>query len=183
MTTIADSTRTYAIDASHSSVHFSVRHLMISKVRGTFNTIAGTIALPATGAIPLAVNVTIDASSIDTREDQRDGHLKSADFLDVAKFPELNFASTSIRTIDPQTFEVSGDLEIRGVKRPVRLAASVAGQGKDPWGNDRIAYEATLKISRKDWNLTWNQVLEAGGVAVGDEIDITLDVESIPVPA
>ena len=180
MTTTADSTRTYAIDGAHSSVHFSVRHLMISKVRGSFSAVTGTIDLPAGGAIPLAVNVTIDASSIDTREAQRDGHLKSADFLDVEKFPVLRFTSTSIRPTGAESFDVAGDLEIRGVKRPVTLAASVAGQGKDPWGNDRVAYEASVKISRKAWDLTWNQALEAGGVAVGDEIDITLDVESIP---
>ncbi|GAC1537128.1 MAG: YceI family protein [Candidatus Velthaea sp.] len=180
MTTTADSTRTYAIDGSHSSVHFSVRHLMISKVRGTFSTVAGTIELPAAGVIPVALSVTIDAASIDTREAQRDGHLKSADFLDVEKFPVLRFTSTSIRATTGQSFEITGDLEIRGTTRPVTLAAGVAGQGKDPWGNDRVAYEATAKISRKAWGLTWNQALEAGGVAVGDEIDITLDVESIP---
>jgi len=180
MTTTGTSTRTYAIDASHSSVHFSVRHLMISKARGTFGITSGTIGLSGAGNIPTFVEVSIDVASIDTREAQRDGHLKSADFFDVEKFPEMHFSSTSIGAVSGDSFDVHGELEIIGVKKPVTLKASIAGAGKDPWGNDRIAYEASVKIHRKDWGLTWNQALEAGGVAVGDEIDITLDVESIP---
>jgi polyisoprenoid-binding protein YceI len=183
MTTASTATRAYVIDPAHSSAHFSVRHLMISKVRGTFRTIAGTIELPADGPIPVAISASIEAASIDTREEQRDGHLKSADFFDVEKFPQLRFTSTRIEPLDATHFKAVGDLEIRGVKRTVTIDAEVSGQGKDPWGNARVAYEATTRINRKDFGLVWNQPLETGGIAVGDEIDITLDVESIPIPA
>ncbi len=177
---VTESLRAYSIDPTHSDVQFSVRHLMISKVRGHFKTVAGLIVLPLESIIPTSVNVTIDASTIETRDPQRDAHLKSADFLDVEKFPSLRFASEAVRAIDAQDFEVDGTLEIRGSQRPVTLKASIDGSGKDPWGNDRVAYEATVKISRKDWGLTYNQVLEAGGVAIGDEIDILINVEAIP---
>lgn len=183
MTTTPTGTRTYVIDPVHSSAHFSVRHLMISKVRGTFRTIAGKVELRANSPIPVAVQAQIDAASIDTRDAQRDGHLKSADFFDVEKFPHLRFTSTRIEAIDTTRFKVIGDLEMHGVTRSVTLDAEVSGQGKDPWGNQRVAYEATARFSRKEFGLVWNQTLEAGGVAVGDEIDITLDVETLPAPA
>jgi len=180
MTTTASSTRNYALDPAHSGVHFSVRHMMIAKVRGAFERLSGTIALPAEGAIPTAVDVTVDASSIDTREPQRDAHLTSPDFLDVQRFPQLTFVSTAIRPIDDETFELRGDLTIHGITRSITAKATVEGQGTDPWGNARIAYETQFKISRKDFGLAWNQTLETGGVLVGDEIEITLDIEAIP---
>jgi polyisoprenoid-binding protein YceI len=183
MSNTSTTTRTNIIDPAHSSAHFSVRHLMISKVRGSFKTISGSIELPESGAIPTAVNVVIDAASIDTGEAQRDGHLKSADFFEVEKFPNLSFTSTSVVKIDDESFDVKGDLEIHGVKQPVTIRTTIEGQGKDPWGNDRIAYAENFKINRKDHGLVWNQALEAGGVAVGDQIDVALDVESIPKPA
>jgi polyisoprenoid-binding protein YceI len=182
-TTSTTGTRSFTIDPAHSSVHFSVRHLMISKVRGTFRTLSGTIQLPADSPIPIAISAEIDAASIDTRDSQRDGHLKSADFLHVEQYPALRFTTTRIEPVDGTRFKVIGELELRGTKQPVTLDAEVAGQGKDPWGNDRVAYEATTRINRKDFGLVWNQVLETGGVAVAEEIDITLDVESIPSPA
>jgi polyisoprenoid-binding protein YceI len=174
------STRTYAIDPAHSSVHFAVRHLMISKVRGTFDKLSGSIELPPTGNIPSAISVAIEAASINTREAQRDGHLRSADFLEVEGYPLLTFVSTSVAATNDTDFTVTGQLEIHGTKQEVSLKASVTGAGKDPWGNDRVAYEGTTKINRKDFGLVWNQALETGGVAVGDEIEITLDVEAIP---
>jgi polyisoprenoid-binding protein YceI len=177
-----EDTRTYAIDPTHSNVHFSVRHLMISKVRGTFSGIAGQIVLPADSLIPRSVVVTIDASTIDTRDEQRDAHLRSADFLDTGDFATLQFVSQSVSAIDLGSFEIAGQLEIRGVRRAAVMRAAVAGFGKDPWGNDRVAYEANLTISRKAWGLNWNQALEAGGFAVGDDIEITIDVEAIPQP-
>jgi polyisoprenoid-binding protein YceI len=181
-TTPTTATRTYAIDPAHSSANFSVRHLMIAKVRGSFNTISGTIQLSADSPIPVAIRAEISAASIDTRDPQRDGHLKSEDFFHVEKFPHLRFASTHIEPLDGTRFKAIGELELHGVKQPVTLEAEVSGQGKDPWGNDRIAFEATARISRKDFGLVWNQALETGGVAVGDQIDITLDIESIPAP-
>ncbi len=176
-------TRAYIIDPAHSSIHFSVRHLMIAKVRGTFKLVAGTVTLAADSAIPTALSAEIDASSVDTGDAQRNGHLKSPDFLDAAQFDRLRFTSTHIEAVDDTHFKAVGELELHGVKQPVTLTAEVSGQAKDPWGNDRVAYEATAKINRKDFGLVWNQALETGGVAVGDEISITLDVESIPAPA
>jgi polyisoprenoid-binding protein YceI len=176
-------TRSYVIDPAHSNVHFSVRHLMIAKVRGTFKIASGSIQLPADSPIPTAISAEIDAASIDTRDPQRDGHLKSADFLEVEKFSHLRFSSSRIEPIDAERFHVIGELELHGVKKSVTLDAEVSGQGKDPWGNDRVAFEATAKVNRKDFGLVWNQALEAGGVAIGDEISITLDIESIPKPA
>lgn len=182
MTATSTSTRACIIDPAHSSAHFSVRHLMISKVRGTFRTLAGTIELPADASIPLAVSAEIDAASIDTREAQRDAHLKSADFFDAEQFPKLRFTSTRVEPLDSTRFKLVGDLEIHGVKRSVTLDAEVSGQGKDLHGHDRVAFEATARINRSAFGLVWNAALETGGVAVGDEIDITLDVESIPAP-
>ncbi len=182
MSTTTD-TRAYTIDGSHSAAHFSVRHLMISKVRGTFKTISGTISLPADSGIPSSIDVTIDAASIDTRDPQRDGHLKSPDFFDVEKFPTITFKSTSVKATDATNFEITGDLQIHGVTNSITFSAELSGQGKDPWGNDRVGYEASHKVNRKDFGLVWNQALEAGGVAIGDQVDITLDVEAIPTPA
>ena len=178
----ATETRSYTIDSAHSAAHFSVRHLMISKVRGTFKTLTGTIELPADSAIPTSVAVTIDAASIDTREPQRDGHLKSPDFFEVETHPTLSFKSTAIRALDATNLEVTGDLTIHGVTKSVTAAVELTGQGKDPWGNDRVGYEGSFKINRKDFGLGWNQVLEAGGVAIGETVDVTLDVEAIPTP-
>lgn len=183
MTATSTGTRSYIIDPTHSSVQFSVRHLMISKVRGAFNTVAGSLQLPADSPIPTAINAEISAASIDTRDAQRDGHLKSEDFLHVEKFTHLRFTSSAIEAVDATNFKVHGELELHGVKAPLTLEAEVSGQGKDPWGNDRVGFEAKARISRKDFGLVWNQALEAGGVAVGDQIDITLDIESIPTPA
>jgi polyisoprenoid-binding protein YceI len=182
-TTSTAATRTYAIDPAHSSAHFAVRHLAISKVRGVFKTIAGTVVLPADGTIPVTVSAEIEAASIDTRDAQRDGHLKSPDFFDVENFSHLRFASTRVEPVDATRFKVIGELELHGVKQSVTLDAEVSGHGTDPWGNHRVAFEASTRINRKDFGLVWNQPLETGGVLVGNEIDITLDVETVPVKA
>jgi polyisoprenoid-binding protein YceI len=171
--------RVYTIDPTHSDVSFSVRHMMLSKVRGQFRVVAGTIELGDTGDVPLALTAEIDAASIDTREAQRDGHLKSADFLDVATHSHLRFASTSIVPGTGANFEVVGNLEIHGVQQSVKLKAEVAGHTTDPWGNDRIAYSATTRINRKDYGLIWNQTLETGGILVGEDIDIELEIQAI----
>lgn len=179
MTTVQEQTyQAYAIDPAHTNVGFVVRHLMIAKVRGHFTSVSGTITLPAGSDLPEAVDVTIDGSSIDTREPQRDEHLRSADFLDVATYPTLAFRSTAIAGT-PSAFEIHGDLTIHGTTRPVVLDATFEGRATDPWGNRRAGYEARTTISRKDFGLTWNQVLEAGGVAVGDEVRIEISVEAI----
>jgi polyisoprenoid-binding protein YceI len=183
MTTTSVTTRSYAIDPSHSNAHFSVRHLMIAKVRGSFNNITGSITLPPDATIPTAFKAQIDAASVDTRDAQRDGHLKSPDFFDVATYPTISFESSHIEPLDATSFKATGTLTMHGVSAPVTLEAEVSGEGKDPWGNHRVAFEAKATINRKDFGLVWNQALDAGGVAIGEEVSITLDIESIPTPA
>jgi polyisoprenoid-binding protein YceI len=170
---------TYTIDPIHSSVEFSVRHLMLSKVRGAFRGISGTVALGAGSLVPTAVSAEIAADSIDTREAQRDGHLKSPDFFHVEKFPHIRFVSTAITPGSGDTFTIAGTLEILGVTQPVTLAAEAVGRTTDPWGNDRVGYEAKVRINRKDFGLTYNQALETGGVMVGENIDIELQIEAV----
>jgi polyisoprenoid-binding protein YceI len=172
-------TETYALDPTHSGVEFSVRHLMISKVRGRFSAVSGTIEIPSGTSIPTAVHAEIEASSIDTREGQRDGHLKSPDFFDVEHYPKLRFTSTKIESKGGDRLSIAGDLEIRGVTKPVTLDAAFEGRAKDPWGNERIALSGSTSINRKDFGLTWNQVSETGGLLVGEKIDITLEVEGV----
>ena len=170
--------RTFTVDAAHSSAAFVVRHMMIAKVRGHFNALTGTIALPAAGNVPTSVEATIEAASVDTRVEQRDTHLKSPDFFDVATFPQITFRSTRIEG-SGDSFRVIGDLTIHGTTREVALDTTFEGTGKDPWGNQRGGYEAHATISRKDFGLTWNQSLETGGVLIGDDVKIELSIEAI----
>jgi polyisoprenoid-binding protein YceI len=170
---------TYTIDPAHSSVHFSVRHLMVSNVRGEFSKLSGTIRVDTDNLADSSVEASIDATSINTREPDRDTHLKSADFLDVEKFRTITFKSTKV-TPHEGGAAVVGDLTIHGETRTVTL--DVEGQAeeiKDPWGNQRIGLSATAKLSRKEFGLTWNAALEAGGVMVGDEVKVTIDVEAV----
>jgi polyisoprenoid-binding protein YceI len=170
---------TYNIDPTHSSVHFSVRHLMVSNVRGEFSKLSGTIRVDTDNLANSSLDASIDATSINTREPDRDAHLKSADFLDVEKFPAITFKSTKV-TPHEGGATVAGELTIHGETRPVTL--DVEGQAteiKDPWGNQRIGLSATAKLSRKEFGLTWNAALEAGGVMIGDEVKITIDVEAV----
>jgi polyisoprenoid-binding protein YceI len=176
--TTTQTAKAYAIDPSHTTAEFVVRHLMISKVRGRFTSITGAIEVPEGNNVPVSVDVTIDAGSIDTREPQRDAHLKSADFLDAEKFANVTFKSTGFEG-SGDAFKVRGELTIHGVTREVVLDTTFEGRSTDPWGNDRIGYEAHTKISRKDFGLEWNQALETGGVVVGDEVKIELNVEAI----
>jgi polyisoprenoid-binding protein YceI len=169
---------TYTADPAHSHVDFSVRHLMISKVRGAFETFTVTLEVPEGSTLPSSVRAEIEAASIDTRVGDRDNHLRSADFLDAANYPKLTFVSRSVSGKETG-FDVAGDLTIRGVTKPVTLKAEFDGGGKDPWGNERMAYSASTKINRKDFGLTWNQALETGGVAVGEEIDISIQIETV----
>jgi polyisoprenoid-binding protein YceI len=176
--TATQTTATYALDPAHTTAEFVVRHLMISKVRGRFTSVAGTIEVAEGSHVPTSVDVTIDAGSIDTREPQRDAHLKSTDFLEAETYPAITFKSTGIDG-SGDAFKVLGDLTIHGVTRPVVLDATFEGRTNDPWGNERIGFEAHAKISRKDFGLEWNQALETGGVVVGDEVKIELNVEAI----
>jgi polyisoprenoid-binding protein YceI len=169
------------IDASHSNLQFSVRHLVITKVRGAFRSYRGTLELDENDGLGLAkVDVSIDATSIDTAEPKRDEHLRSSDFLDVAAHPTLRFQSRSIAREGAQ-YRVTGDLTIRGVTRSVVLDAEFQGRGKDPWGGQRAAFSARTSIDRQDFGLTWNQALEAGGVLVGTTIEIEIEVQAVKV--
>jgi polyisoprenoid-binding protein YceI len=170
---------TYSIDYQHSDVGFSVRHMVFAKVRGHFTKWKADLAFDATDPSKSSVNVVIEAASIDTREPQRDGHLRSPDFLDAEKFPQLTYKSTKVDKSGDGKYAVQGDLTIRGVSKPVKLDVEELGGGKDPWGNQRIAWVAKTRITRADWGLKWNQALEAGGVLVGEYVDIEIDVEAI----
>jgi polyisoprenoid-binding protein YceI len=165
------------IDASHSNLQFSVRHMVISKVRGAFERFGGSFELDEANT-PSNVNVTIDASSIQTREPKRDEHLRSRDFLDVATYPTLSFVGTSAEARGDR-FEIRGELSLHGVTRPVVLEAEFQGLGKDPWGGERAAFSARASIDREAFGLHWNQVLEAGGVLVGTKIDIEIEVQAV----
>ncbi|MBI2167950.1 MAG: YceI family protein [Actinobacteria bacterium] len=168
---------TWEIDRSHSSAEFVVRHLMVSKVRGRFGDFAGSVEI---GEAPEAssVAVTLQAASIETGESPRDEHLRSADFLDVESFPTLAFRSTGVEAAGKR-WKVTGDLTIRDVTRPVVLDVEFGGAAGDPWGGQRAAFSASTEIDREDFGLTWNQVLETGGVLVGKTIKIELEVEAV----
>jgi polyisoprenoid-binding protein YceI len=169
----------WEIDSGHAVIHFSVRHLVISKVRGTFTRWTGSVQV-ADGKPETALpDVTIDASSIDTGLADRDTHLKSADFLDVANFAELKFKGKKTEAIGGGKFRTTGDLTIRDVTREVALEVDYSGRIIDPWGNDRAGFSATTSINRKDFGLVWNMLLETGGVAVGDTIEIGIEAELV----
>lgn len=170
----------YVIDPSHTSVGFTVRHLMVTKVRGSFEKVSGTVKYDPNEPEKIVIDATIDAASINTREAKRDEHLRSPDFFDVAKHPTLTFKSKKAKVLGKGKLEVIGDLTIRGVTKEVTLQVEGLDQEiKDPWGNVRRGATATTRINRKDFGLAWNQVLETGGVMVGEDVDIQIDVQLI----
>ena len=172
-------TERWEIDSSHSSIHFSVRHLVIAKVRGQFRRWTGTVVVPDNDFGRAALDVVVDTASIDTGVADRDTHLRSADFLDVEQFPEITFRSTGVTRTASDRLRLDGDLTIKGVTRTVVLDVEQLGTAKDPWGNERAAFSATTAVDRKEFGLTWNQVLETGGVMVGDRIEIAIDIEAV----
>ncbi len=173
-------TTTWNIDPVHTTVEFKIRHMMIANVKGHFKLASGVITVDETDITKSQVEASIDATSIDTREPDRDTHLRSAEFFDVEKFPMLTFTSTRVTRVGQADLEVEGDLTIHGVTRKVTFSVEGPTQpGKDPWGNLRIGLSASTKINRKDFGLTWNAALETGGILVGDEVTITLDVEAV----
>ena len=169
---------TYTIDPDHTTVTFRIRHL-VSYVRGTFNEFEGTIDYDPDQIESWKTQATIQAASIDTRVEQRDKHLRSGDFFDAAQFPIMTFSSTKVTDIQGSTAKLHGLLTIHGVQKPVVLDLDIHGVAKDPWGNVRSGFTATTTVNRKDFGLTWNQVLETGQVLVGEEVEITLEVEGI----
>ena len=171
------------IDLNHSGVNFSIRHMVISKVRGRFTKFAGVLNLDEEDITRSVVEATIDASSIDTGVEQRDAHLRSADFFDAEKYPELRFRSTRIEKLGDDSYRVVGKLTIRDVTREVALDVEGGERAKDPWGNERTGFVAKATLDRKDFGLKWNQALETGGVLVGDRVDIELDVQGVKAAA
>ena len=172
--------KTYDIDPAHTTVEFVVRHMMISKVRGRFTDVSGSIVADDATGIPSAVDVTVGADSVDTSEKQRDGHLKSPDFFEVEAFKNLTFKSSGIVAGSGNEFKLTGALTIHGVTKDVTFDATYEGAGTDPYGNPRIGYEAHAKINRSDYGMHFNAALETGGVIVSDEVKIELNVEAIP---
>jgi polyisoprenoid-binding protein YceI len=173
----------WEFDPDHTGVHFKVRHLMVSSVRGEFETVSGKIVYDESDVTKSTADITIDAASVNTRVAKRDADLRSPNFLDVAKYPAITFKSKRVEKTGNGTLKMTGDLTIHGVKKEVAL--NVEGPTpaiKDPWGNTRVGGQATTKINRKDFGLVWNQSLETGGVLVGDEVEITIDVEILRKP-
>ena len=170
------------LDTSHTSIQFRVKHMAIATVRGSLKAKSGTVETDTQGK-PTHLEVVIDATSINTGEPQRDGHLRSADFLDAENHPELKFVSTHIHSLGGNKYQINGQLTIRGISKPVTLEAELTAPIKDPWGLTRAAGEASGVLNRKDWNLTWNQVLELGALLVGEEVRFSIDVEVVqPTP-
>lgn len=177
-TVITPATTRWAIDPAHSNVEFSVRHLMIATVKGRFADVQGRVVFDHGDPSTAEVDVTLAAASIDTRMPQRDEHLRSADFFDVRQFPNLTFRSRRV-TVDGDDIKLVGDLTIRGITREVVLDVVSHGQQVDPWGQRKAGFEAKGKVKRSAFGLTWNQALETGGVMVGDEVKLSIDVELV----
>jgi polyisoprenoid-binding protein YceI len=169
---------TYALDPSHSVVSFAARHLMVSKVRGRFEVIAGTVTIADDTALS-AVDATIDTASVHSGDAKRDEHLRSDDFFDVSHYPTITFRSTAVNDHGDGTFDLTGDLTIRDTTRPVVLEGEYLGTAQTPWASTVIGFTAETEVSRKQWGLDWNAVLETGGVVVGDKIKLSIDVEAV----
>jgi polyisoprenoid-binding protein YceI len=171
---------TWNIDPAHSVVEFKVKHMMISNVKGSFRGLKGVLVLDEANPERSTVSATVNIDTLTTGDEQRDGHLKSADFFDASKYPEMTFQSTAVKRSGEGEYKVTGDLTIHGVTKQVMFAVEgPSAPGKDPWGNTRIGLSATTRINRKDYGLTWNSALETGGVLVGEDIALALDVQFI----
>jgi polyisoprenoid-binding protein YceI len=176
---LAELTGSYTIDPAHTRIGFVARHAMVTKVRGAFNEFDGTATLDGANPANSAARVTIKAASIDTRNAQRDGHLRSNDFLAMDEYPEITFVSTGARQVDDTTFELTGDLTIKGVTNPVTIPFTYEGAATDPFGNLRVGFDGSVTISRKDYGITWNAALEGGGVLVSDKVVLEFEISAI----
>lgn len=168
----------WALDPAHSSVDFSVKHMMIAKVKGSFKAFNATIEANPTDLTSANIHFNIDLASVDTRNEDRDNHLRSGDFFDVENHPSMTFTSTKISKTGEGEYYVTGDLNLHGVTRSETFAVTFEGTGKDPWGNEKVGFNAEGKIKRSDYGLTWNAALETGGVLVGDEIKVSLEIQA-----
>ncbi len=175
--------QTWQIDKAHSDIHFTVRHMVITKVRGRFLKWDGTLTLDEQDLSKSSIEVAIDAASISTNDEKRDAHLKSADFLDVEKFPKLTFKSTKVEAGKGEKLLVTGNLTIRDVTKAVTIEVEKLGKAKDPWGNNKIAFNGKVAIQREEFGAKWNQALETGGVLVGKQVDIDLELQAVAPPA
>jgi polyisoprenoid-binding protein YceI len=182
-TTRSSAVSTWNIDPDHTQVWFSVKHMMFATVKGQFPGVVGELTLDERNPAASRIDVRIDAASIDTRNEQRDTHLRSGDFFDVENHPELTFTSRTVEAQGGGRYRVTGDLAIRGTSREVVLQAEETGRGTDPWCQQKIGFTASTSIDRKDYGLTWNQALEAGGVLVSDEVKISIDGQAIRAQA
>lgn len=179
LTDFSTLTGTYAIDASHSRFGFVARHAMVTKVRGSFNEFEGTATINGTNPSESSVQVSITVDSIDTRNKQRDDHIRTNDFLDVANHPKITFVSTSIEHDGGDDFQVTGDLTIRGVTKSITIPLEFQGSASDPFGNERIGFEGSVVINRKDWGVNWNAALEAGGVLVSEKVTLEFEISAV----
>lgn len=174
---------TYAIDPTHSRIGFVARHAMVTKVRGSFNQFEGAGYFDAENPANSRLTLTIQAASIDTRNADRDAHLRSNDFFDMETYPQITFTSTAVEPVDGDTYRVTGDLTIKGVTRPVAVDFQYTGAAVDPFGNQRLGFEGTTTVNRKDWGVSWNTALEAGGVLVGEKVTLEFEVSAIRTDA
>jgi polyisoprenoid-binding protein YceI len=172
-------TGTYTVDPTHSRIGFVARHAMVTKVRGSFNEFAGAGSFDAENPANSSLSLTIQAASIDTRNADRDAHLRSNDFFDMEQYPEITFRSTSVVPVDDEEYRVTGDLSIKGVTRPVTFDVELAGSAVDPYGNVRIGLEGSTTVNRKDFGITWNAALDAGGVLVGEKVVLEFEVSAV----
>ena len=176
---LTELTGTYTVDPAHTRIGFVARHAMVTKVRGSFDEFAGTAVLDGANPANSRVEVTIEAASIDTRNAQRDEHLRSNDFLAMQEYPKITFASTGVRQAGETTFEVTGDLTIKGVTNEITIPFEFEGAAKDPFGNERVGFEGAVTINRKDYGVTWNAALEGGGVLVSDKVTLEFEISAI----
>jgi polyisoprenoid-binding protein YceI len=177
-TSLEQLTGTYTIDPSHSRVGFVARHAMVTKVRGGFNDFAGTFTVDAEQPSNSTAELTIEAASIDTRNADRDAHLKSNDFFAMDEHPQVTFRSTAVEQVSDTDYRVTGDLTLRGVTKPVTIDLEYTGAAVDPWGNTRVGFEGSTKVNRKDWGLNWNTALEAGGVLVSEKVTLEFEISA-----
>lgn len=178
-TTTGTLTGTYTIDPSHSRIGFVARHAMVTKVRGSFNEFEGSGFFDAENPVNSNLQLTIKADSIDTRNADRDAHLRSNDFFDMETYPEIRFASTSVEKVDDEHYRVTGDLTVKAETKPVTIEFELSGPVQDPWGNQRIGLEGSVQVNRKDWGLNWNVALEAGGILISEKVTLEFEVAAV----
>jgi polyisoprenoid-binding protein YceI len=179
ITALPQLTGTYAIDPSHSRLGFVARHAMVTKVRGAFNDFEGTIDIDGEAPANSSAEVTIEVASIDTRNEDRDGHLRSNDFFDPEQYPQITFATTAIEQLDEGNYRVTGDLTIKGTTKPVTIDFEYNGAATDPFGNERIGFEGAVTVNRKDWGVNWNAALDTGGVLVSEKVTLEFEISAI----